>query len=103
VTQLAEIHLGDVGTDLIGLVKEKGVVLDISAATDMMLYFKPPSGTVKEETAALYTDGTDGKLVYTTVADWLDEIGIWEVQAGFALGSWSGRTSVGSFPVFANL
>ncbi|NIP55083.1 MAG: hypothetical protein GWN00_09825, partial [Aliifodinibius sp.] len=36
------------------------------------------------------TDGTDGKLQYTTIADDLDEIGIWHLQGYLVMneGSW---------------
>ena len=86
-------------------VKEDGVVQNLSTATTKEFIFRKPSGTVITKTALFVTDGSDGKLVYTTLSGEIDEIGVWELQANLifpALG-YKGRTAVTTFEVLPDL
>ena len=56
------------------------IVKDISGATVKELNFKKPDGTVVEQTAVFTTDGSDGKIQYTSVVDDLDEAGRWFLE-----------------------
>ena len=79
-------------------------VRDISGGTTLEILAKPPSGTAKTLTAALTTDGTDGKLDFTTVSGTIDESGIWEIQGKITEGaSPITYTSIGKLKVIANL
>ncbi len=94
-----ELHRGDVGTVLTATVTENGVAANISTATTKEFVFQKPSGTVVSKIAVFVTDGADGKLKYTTVANDLDEEGTWswQVRLVFPAGEW--RTSVVNFTV----
>lgn len=99
-----EIHLNDVGTRLGVTVKEGGSVVDISGATatkQIKLY--KPSGTTVTKDADFTTDGTDGKMEYVTVADDLDEVGVWRIQGYLSFDGWTGHTDISEFEVFENL
>jgi hypothetical protein len=54
---------------------------DISSYTTIQVEIKDPSGNIATETAAFFTDGTDGKVKYTTVLNDIDEIGNWNIRA----------------------
>ncbi len=82
----------DYGTRLIVVVEEDGEPLDISTATAKTLELTKPDGTVESKTAVFFTDGTDGKLLYTTIAGDMDVEGLWYVRGCFTLGGWVGRT-----------
>ena len=79
-------------------------VRDISGGTTLQILADPPVGSVKTFTAAFTTDGTDGKLDYTTVSGDIDESGMWDIQAKVTEGaSPITHTSVGELRVIANL
>jgi len=75
---------GDVGT-----VIDLNVGSDISSATVRKIIYQKPSGTVEEWAATLY--GTT-HIRYTTVADDIDEVGMWRFQAYIETpsGKWYG-------------
>ena len=53
---------------------------------------------------AFETDGTDGWLKYTTVADFLDEAGTWTGQVYLAgVGGWTGHSETFEFIVYETL
>ncbi len=108
----SEIHVGDIGTVFEVTLKDEGnspEIVDISTATTKELLFKAPSGTTLTKTAAFTTDGTDGKLEYTTTSatDLMME-GNWQIQAHIILGSASPKdaewhSDIGSFRCHPNL
>lgn len=98
-----EIHQEDIGTAFTVTVQDDAVVVNISAATTKQIKFKKPSGTVVTKDGAFVTDGTDGKLRYTTVADDLDEDGKWYLQVYLVLTNWTGHSDWGDFVVYGNL
>lgn len=78
---MAENHVGDTGTVFKATIKdESGVVIDVSAATVLLMKFKRPNGTVMEKTALLLNGGTDGKIYYVTLQTDLSVKGVWTVQ-----------------------
>ena len=99
----SEIHENDIGTVFELTVKEGALVVDDSGATTKQIYFKKPDGTVVTKTAAFSSDGTDGKLKYTTVTGDLTPTGSWEIQCHliFSTGEW--KTDIGTFTVHPNL
>ena len=64
---------------------------------------RKPSGTISTKTATFVSDGTDGKIHYTTVAGDLDETGMWKIQARVSNVTSDKRTDIGTFTVGENL
>lgn len=66
------LHVDDYGTEFVLTIKKRvsGVdsVVDISAATSKKIIFRDAAGTIFERTASFKTDGTDGKISYTTIS-----------------------------------
>jgi len=98
-----EIHAYDIGTIFQLEVQEDDVAVDISAAISIDFYFGAPSGATKSKVGEFVTDGTDGLIRYTTIADDLDEVGPWQVQAKVELPAWEGHTSIVDFSVYPNV
>jgi BppU N-terminal domain len=84
-------------------VKEDGVALNISTATNLKIFLEKPDNTVIEKAASFVTDGSDGKLKCATTANEADQSGYWQAQADFTLGSFTGRTSKAGFIVENNV
>jgi hypothetical protein len=103
----AEVHLNDIGTSFVVTINDcvsgTPTALDVSGATTLQLIFKSPSGTSSTKTASLNTDGTDGKIKYTTVSGDLNETGTWRLQAYVVIGSGTWRSEVDTFKVYENL
>ncbi len=100
-----EIHVGDIGTVFTVTLTENSVAVDISSATVKQLIFKAPEpdGTVSTKTALFTTDGHDGKLSYTTIANDLNRSGVWKVQAYVEVTSGKWHSSYTTFTVYPNL
>lgn len=99
----AEIHKGDIGTVFEVTVQENGAALNISSATTKQILLRKPSGTVLTKTASFVTDGTNGKISYTTVAGDLSEDGQWKIQAYIVLPTGSWHSDAQRFDVYPNL
>ena len=95
------IHKDDIGTQFVVTILKGGVAYDLKAVDDgagsvttKQIKLRKPNGTVTAYDAAYYTDGSDGKIVYPTVADDLDVAGRWDIQAFIVItggddeGSW---------------
>ena len=90
----ADIHLGDIGTELVVLATdEDGAAVNIAAATALTVYLTRPDGTVLTKTGTLDGTGTDGLFKYTTASGDLSAAGEWKIQGRITLGSnrWSTR------------
>jgi hypothetical protein len=75
------IHKADIGTIFrLTIVDTDGDAIDVSTASVKYIYFRKPDGTLVKETAAFYTDGSDGIIQYTSVSGDIDTIGDWQVQ-----------------------
>lgn len=99
----SEIHVNDVGTQLVVTVLDDGAVVDISTATEIYILLRKPDGVTYTKTASLYSDGTDGKMEYTTEADDLNAAGNYKIQGKVVLGGGTYFTSLGTFKVHCNL
>ena len=97
------IHLGDIGTVFQLVLTRDGAVFDISGATVKQLHFRDTDYTIKVKTASFTTDGTDGKLQYTTVAGDLDCVGPLNVQAFVTVPSGSWFSDIVTVEVVPNL
>jgi hypothetical protein len=98
-----EIHYNDIGTVLTITLKDGTSVVDISAATTYNIIFGKPDGTSVEQSGTFTTDGTDGKMYYTTVDGDLDQVGWWDIQAKIVDSSGTWRSDIGNFEVHANI
>lgn len=98
-----EIHLNDIGTVFKTTIKEGSSAVDISSATTKRIHFRKPNGTVVQQTASFFTDGTDGILTYTSVSSDLDVLGKWKLQGYVVLAAGTWSTSIESFVVHKNL
>jgi hypothetical protein len=99
-----EIHVGDVGTRFIVTVyNQNSQLIDLGIATSLTIRFRNPSGVSSDKTAVLYTNGSDGKLMYELEAGDIDIAGTWKYQAiiEFAGGTW--HTNVTNFIVYENI
>lgn len=88
------LHEGDVGTIITYYCRDGEDIVDISSASATKnLVFKKPGGSTVTKAASFGDgsggagDGTEGILVYTTVADFLDTLGEWAVQGQVTLSS----------------
>lgn len=97
-----EIHKNDIGTVLKVTMLDGDAIVSLAAASVKKILLRKPSGDVLEKSASLFTDGTDGIMTYTTIADDLDETGEWKIQAYVEIsGHW--HSSTHTFRVFPNL
>jgi hypothetical protein len=99
----SEIHVDDVGTRFLATIKDDGNIVDISNASIMSMIFKKPSDTVIYRSGTRYTNGSDGKIYYDTIAGDLDEAGLYKLQARVALPSGTYYTDIYTFQVSCNL
>lgn len=119
---LYRITGGDVGTTIIFTVREwpigttvdpntEAPVVNLALATNLRLILIPPppilSQGVAQQTvvAALYTNGTDGKIQYTTISGdvptipWNGQPQLWHARATFTLSGWTGKSEADFFYV----
>jgi hypothetical protein len=96
-------HVNDWGTSyVLKIYGANNEILDISTASPINIIFTRPDGTGFSREASLVTDGTDGKMEYTTAASELNVAGDWSYYGTvqFLNGYWA-TTSV-AFIVEAN-
>lgn len=102
-----EIHIGDIGTEFVATIKDSGAAINISGAnttTSRRFLFEKSNGSTSSETASFVTDGTDGKLSFTTSSGFLDIAGDWRLQAKIILNSaTTNYSSIFGFRVHKNL
>lgn len=77
-----KIYVGDIGTEIL-----LDAVEDISTQTKLEIKYKKPDGTTGAWSASL-DDTTKAK--YATVANDLDQAGVWTFQIYVEMPSWSG-------------
>jgi hypothetical protein len=100
----AEIHVDDVGTVFKATIKdEDGTVLDVSGASSIKMVFHPPDGQNFAVDASFFTNGQDGIVKYTTIANDIDQPGIWEVQGFTYIGTSVFHSDIHKFNVYPNL
>jgi len=103
-TDMAEIHKGDIGTIFLLTLRDGGTAVNVaSASSTKNIIFKKPSGEVITKGAAFNSDGSDGKIKYTTVLGDLNEVGYWEMQAEVVITAGTFKSEVEGFLVKRNL
>lgn len=98
-----QIHVDDIGTQLIVTVYDDGEVVDISGASTLTIIVKKPDGTTFNKIGLLYTNGTDGKMYCVSTAGDFDISGNYKIQGKVTIGGGTYYTSVGSFKVYCNI
>ncbi len=98
-----EVHVSDVGTVIELTFKDAASVVDISGATTKEVWLSDPSGNTAKKAGTFVTDGTDGKLKYTTVALDIDEAGTWKVQGYIVSAGGTWHSDVKDLEVYANI
>jgi hypothetical protein len=78
-------------------------ILNVSNADDIYIIFQKPDSSDLTKTASLTTNGTDGKIKYTTIAGDLDQIGTWQIQARIDFGASVFSTDIQKFKVYRNI
>ena len=98
------VHNGDIGTIFrLTIVNTAGTAIDVSTAVTKYIYFQDPTGAKVQKTAAFTTDGTDGKIQYTSVSGDIDMVGTWQVQGYVETLLGKFWTEKDSFKVYSNL
>lgn len=83
-----EFQVSNIGSAIVLRVVEDETPVDISAATDIKIRLKPPSGATIEKTAEFVTDGSDGLIRYvTTQTSDLSAAGQWYAQGKITFSS----------------
>ena len=98
-----EIHLNDIGTQFVLTVKDGSSAVDISGATTKQIIIQKPSGTKITASTTFSSDGVDGKMYYTTLADDLDEAGSYKLQGKVIISDGTFYTDITTFKVHRNL
>jgi hypothetical protein len=99
----SEIHVDDIGTEFRCTMYDDSTIVDISSATTLELIFKKPDNTTFTRTAELYTDGTDGKLTYSSIEGDIDSAGQWNLQVKLILTDGTWYSDIYKFTVYENL
>jgi hypothetical protein len=98
------VQKGAIGVIIELTITEDDVAVNLSSATTKNIVLRSPSGVVATKTGAFVTDGSDGKLKYTTTAEAdLNEAGFWKAQAALVMTGFTGRSSSAQFEVMSNL
>lgn len=100
---MADPHVDDIGTVFQVYLRDGETAIDVSGATTKQIKFEDAEGTVTTQTAAFLTDGTDGVITYTTVADDLSVAGKWKIQGFVVLAGGTWHSEVEVFHVQENL
>ena len=103
---MSKFYVNDVGAVLEVTVTDAdtSAAIDISTATVKQIRLRNPRKTTVTKAASFTTDGTDGKIRYTTDANVLNVEGLWQFQAYIELPA--GRkfsTETKTFNVLGNL
>tara|TARA_R110002110_G_scaffold293063_4_gene507080 strand:+ start:326 stop:634 length:309 start_codon:yes stop_codon:yes gene_type:complete len=98
-----EIHLNDIGTQFLLTVTDGSTAVDISSASTKQIIIKKPSGTKITANTAFSSDGSDGKMYYTTVTNDLDEAGSYKLQGKVIISDGTFYTDITTFKVHRNL
>ena len=100
----AQIHVGDVGTELVvRVLDEAGRPVDVSAATVLTIKLKPPSGSTVPLTAVPDTTGADGRIKYVSLAGTFALAGAYAVEGYVEVGGAKFHTEAGTFTVADHL
>ena len=99
-----EIHVGDVGTNFVVILYDpNSELVDLSGATDITVRFRNPSGESADKEAELFSDGTDGKILYVLEDGDIDISGTWSYQVIVTTVTGLWHTNIVNFTVYPNI
>ncbi len=99
-----EKGVGDVGVEIeLTIVDSSGVAVNVSSASTKQIIFRYNATTSFTGTAASVTDGSNGKIKYTTTGSDFTAAGVWSAQARIITPTKDFRTSITTFAVGAQL
>ena len=94
------IHLNDTGTVFqLTIQKPDGTAYDLSSATTKEIVFVSPVGSFNTKAASFTTNGTDGKIKYTTVSGDITVIGEWKLYVHIVTPTYDRRSTMTGFKV----
>lgn len=97
------LHVGDSGNIFkFTIVDSYGDIVDISSMTSNNVILVGPDGVRQIATCSLFTDGTDGILIYINTGNIL-LAGIWSIQVIVQLPGQIYHTNISNFRVENNL
>lgn len=96
---MADLQTGDYGTIVRFTLSVDGVIDNLSTVTAKTIRFRKPNGTTFDRTASFTTDGTDGKVQYTTIAGDISIKGNWRVAARITFSNRFYETPAQTFTV----
>ena len=97
-----ELHVGDVGTEIVISLVDDETAVDLTSLTSAVLKIQRPDQTVIELPTSILGDPTDGVLVSIVTAETFTEAGcyIFQVYTVFGSQKWhSERTTQFVYPV----
>lgn len=102
---IEEIHHKDFGTVFVITLRNGSVHVDMSAITLIAkgIDFAAPSGATYGKALNFVTDGSDGKLSYTIPSNFLNEVGVWQMQVYITTATQQWKSNIEEFSVFTNI
>lgn len=98
------VHNGDIGTIFrLTITDTSGTAIDVSTAATKYIYFQDPTSAKVQKTAVFTTNGSDGKIQYTSVSGDIDMVGTWQVQGYVETSLGKFWTEKDSFKVYSTL
>lgn len=99
-----EIQQNDVGiVFIVTIVDQNSQPLNVSSASLIEFIFQKPDNTLLTVGGDIATDGSDGKIKYTTTTGILDISGTWRYQTHIEIGTLSLYSTIAKFKVIKNL
>ena len=100
----AGIRVGDWGTQIILKVMEDDAIVNLASASGSMdIIARKGDGTLVTWDATFVTDGTDGRMSYTTVANDINVPGTWRLQGFITMPTGAWKTTIATLEVSDNL
>jgi len=104
IQTIPEIHVGDIGTNfIVTIYKEDSAIFNLSGATSLTIRFFSSARVSKDRVASLYTNGTDGKVVYSLADGDIDVSGGWTYQVIIEIAGNNWNTNIVPFTVYPNI
>ena len=99
-----KVFIGDTGTNIILTIKNQDdTVIDVSTATTHEIKMRRAAGTKVTKTSSFTTDGTDGKIQFTSLATDFSVRGVYKFQAHIVDGGADYHTTIYEQEVFETL
>ena len=99
-TEVKDARRGDIGVRLeVQFVDSVGAAINLSGASAKRIHIQKPDGTVLTKDASFTTDGTDGKIYYTTASGDLSTEGDYYMQGYAVYGTNTKTTAAAKFTI----